>query len=255
MSRPQAATTSRMPAHAIVAQPATLTGSIGVVMVKFVIDGTLKKMGLSMEAVTQGRYAGLYSPIRPFSPEERARVQEQMQATYDSFVEKAAAGRNTTPERIDADRPGPGLDGETSEADWSGRRAGRAAARAGHRQAARKARAERGSGADALSAEEVVLRGAGRPVRPDGPQRRHARQPCSVSAIRGRCRRFQRPCASSAAASRSRLCRTCSCTNVGRAMWTRNCSSAIRSLERHRRSANAAATDAYVNNLRQRLAD
>ena len=91
-----------MPAHAIVAEPATLTGSIGVVMVKFVIDGTLKKVGLNMESVSQGRYAELYSPVRPFSPDERARVEQQMQATYDAFVEKAAAGRNTTPERIDA---------------------------------------------------------------------------------------------------------------------------------------------------------
>jgi protease-4 len=55
-----------------------------------------------MEAVKQGRYADLYSPIRPFSPEERTRVLQHMQATYDAFVEKAAAGRNTTPERIDA---------------------------------------------------------------------------------------------------------------------------------------------------------
>jgi protease-4 len=91
-----------MPAHAIVAEPATLTGSIGVVMLKFVIDGTLKKIGINMEGVTNGRYADLYSPVRAFSPEERAKVQEQMQATYDTFVEKAAAGRNTTPERIDA---------------------------------------------------------------------------------------------------------------------------------------------------------
>ena len=91
-----------MPAHKIVAEPATLTGSIGVVMVKFVIDGTLKKLGMNMEGVSQGRYANLYSPIRPFSPEERAKIQEQMQATYDAFVEKAAAGRHTTPEKIDA---------------------------------------------------------------------------------------------------------------------------------------------------------
>ena len=42
-----------MPAHAIVAEPATLTGSIGVVMLKFVIDGTLKKLGMNMEGVTQ----------------------------------------------------------------------------------------------------------------------------------------------------------------------------------------------------------
>jgi len=91
-----------MSAHTIVAQPATLTGSIGVVMVKFAIDGTLKKLGLNMEHVQQGRYADLYSPVRPFTPEEKAKVQEQMQATYDGFVEKAAAGRNTTPEKIDA---------------------------------------------------------------------------------------------------------------------------------------------------------
>ena len=43
-----------MPAHKIVAEPATLTGSIGVVMVKFVIDGTLKKLGMNMEGVQPG---------------------------------------------------------------------------------------------------------------------------------------------------------------------------------------------------------
>jgi protease IV len=91
-----------MPAQAIVAEPSTLTGSIGVVITKFVIDGTLKKLGINMEGVAQGKYAGMYSPVRPFSPEERARVAENMQATYDTFVEKAAQGRNTTPERIDA---------------------------------------------------------------------------------------------------------------------------------------------------------
>ena len=91
-----------MPAHAIVAQPGTLTGSIGVVMIKFVIDGTLKKVGVNMESVSQGKYAEIYSPVRQFSPEERARVQQLMQATYDTFVEKAASGRNTTPEKIDA---------------------------------------------------------------------------------------------------------------------------------------------------------
>ena len=91
-----------MPAHAIVAEPSTLTGSIGVVLTKFVIDGTLKKLGMNMEGVSQGKYANMYSPVRPFSPEERARMVENMQATYDTFVEKAAQGRNTTPERIDA---------------------------------------------------------------------------------------------------------------------------------------------------------
>jgi protease-4 len=91
-----------MPAHAIVAEPSTLTGSIGVVLTKFDIDGTLKPLGLNMEGVSRGKYANMYSPVRPFSPEERARMAENMQATYDTFVEKAAQGRNTTPEKIDA---------------------------------------------------------------------------------------------------------------------------------------------------------
>lgn len=90
-----------MPAHQIVAEPATLTGSIGVVMVKFVIDGTLDKLGMNMERVADGRFADMYSPLRPFTPEERKKVEAQMQATYKAFVQKAAAGRQTTPERID----------------------------------------------------------------------------------------------------------------------------------------------------------
>jgi protease-4 len=90
-----------MPAHAIVAQPSTLTGSIGVVLLRFVIDGTLEKLGINIETVKQGAYADIFSPVRPFSPDERKRLGELMQATYDAFVEKAAAGRKTTPERID----------------------------------------------------------------------------------------------------------------------------------------------------------
>lgn len=91
-----------MPAHAIVAEPSTLTGSIGVVLTKFVIDGTMKKLGMNLEGVAEGRFAMMYSPVRPFTAEERARMIQSMQATYDTFVEKAAQGRNTTPEKIDA---------------------------------------------------------------------------------------------------------------------------------------------------------
>lgn len=91
-----------MPAHAIVAQPGTLTGSIGVVVGKFVIGGTLDKLGVGLEAVSEGRYALLQSPVRPFSPDERAKIEEMMQATYDTFVRKAAEGRQTTMEKIEA---------------------------------------------------------------------------------------------------------------------------------------------------------
>jgi protease IV len=91
-----------MPANAIVAEPGTLTGSIGVVVGKFAVRGTLDKLGLNMESVSRGRFAELTSPLRPFDTEERAKIAEQMQATYDLFVEKAAQARKTTPEKIDA---------------------------------------------------------------------------------------------------------------------------------------------------------
>ena len=42
------------------------------------------------------------SPVRPYSPEERAKVEEQMQAFYDQFVEKVAQARKSTPAKIDA---------------------------------------------------------------------------------------------------------------------------------------------------------
>lgn len=91
-----------MPAHHIVAEPGTLTGSIGVVAVKFVLDGTFDKVGLNIEEVKSGKYAGMYSTLRPFTPEERQKMLDHMQGTYDAFVEKAAAGRKMTPEQVDA---------------------------------------------------------------------------------------------------------------------------------------------------------
>lgn len=91
-----------MPANAVIAQPGTLTGSIGVVVGKFALGGTMEKLGVGVDGVESGRYAGMLSPVRPYSETERARVMEQMQATYDTFVEKVAEARASTPEKIDA---------------------------------------------------------------------------------------------------------------------------------------------------------
>jgi protease-4 len=91
-----------VPAHAIVAQPGTLTGSIGVVTGKFALGGTMDKIGVGTGVVSDGRYADIYSPFRPFSPDERGRVEEQLQATYELFLSRVAEGRKTTKEKIDA---------------------------------------------------------------------------------------------------------------------------------------------------------
>ncbi len=91
-----------MAAPQIVAEPGTLTGSIGIFGGKIVTGGTYAKLGANIEAVSHGRNAQMYSPVRPFSPDERAKMGEQLQAFYDQFVEKAAASRHMTPERVDA---------------------------------------------------------------------------------------------------------------------------------------------------------
>lgn len=84
----------------IVAQPGTLTGSIGVYTGKFVTGGTFEKLGANIETVKQGKFADMYSPDRPFTEEERGRVLESMQATYDHFVERVADSRHMTPENV-----------------------------------------------------------------------------------------------------------------------------------------------------------
>jgi protease-4 len=86
---------------AIVAQPGTLTGSIGVYTGKFVVSGTLDKLGANIEATSDGKHAQIYSPDRRFTPEERSKIQESMQLVYDQFVERAAAARHMTPEKVD----------------------------------------------------------------------------------------------------------------------------------------------------------
>lgn len=90
------------PAHTIVAQPGTLTGSIGVVTGKFVLQGAMDKLGVGTGSVSHGRMAEIYSPFRPFSDEERVKLSDQMRSVYDLFVKRVADGRQQPASRIDA---------------------------------------------------------------------------------------------------------------------------------------------------------
>ena len=91
-----------MPAQVIVAQPSTLTGSIGIFGGKVVTGGVYEKLGAHIDSTSIGRNAEMDSPARPFNAEETRKVQDQLQAFYDGFVEKVAQSRHTTPEKIDA---------------------------------------------------------------------------------------------------------------------------------------------------------
>ncbi|PWT81602.1 MAG: signal peptide peptidase SppA, partial [Blastocatellia bacterium] len=91
-----------MPAQVIVAQPSTLTGSIGIFGGKLVTGGVYEKLGARIESTSIGRRAEIDSPARPYTADERQKVQEQLQAFYDQFVEKVAESRHSEPEKIDA---------------------------------------------------------------------------------------------------------------------------------------------------------
>ncbi len=88
-------------AREIVAQPGTLTGSIGVVGGKLVLGGAAERLGVHTELLLGAPMAGYLSANRPFQPEERARFRAQLKDTYTAFLNVVASGRHTTPEPLE----------------------------------------------------------------------------------------------------------------------------------------------------------
>ncbi len=91
-----------MAADTIVAEPGTITGSIGVIGGKFNFQGLYNKFGITKDVITRGRNANLFSDYSNFTESERARIQKLMEAVYIDFVHKAAEGRNMTDAEIHA---------------------------------------------------------------------------------------------------------------------------------------------------------
>jgi len=81
-------------ANRVVANPGTLTGSIGVLMQLAEIEGLLRKVGIHYEVIKAGRYKDVGSFARPITPEERAILQGLLDDMYDQFVSAVAKGRN-----------------------------------------------------------------------------------------------------------------------------------------------------------------
>lgn len=90
------------PADVIVALPATLTGSIGVFGGKVVVAGLLERLGVTTGAVEQGERSLMFSPRRVFTAAEQARLAETIDAIYDDFVAKVAAGRGRALAEVEA---------------------------------------------------------------------------------------------------------------------------------------------------------
>ncbi len=89
-----------MAADAIVAQPGTVTGSIGVISGKPVLSDMLAKTGVTTDSVVLGPHAAMFSTSRPFSSEEWQIVDGWLDRIYADFTGKVAAGRGLSAERV-----------------------------------------------------------------------------------------------------------------------------------------------------------
>jgi len=76
-----------------VAEPATITGSIGVLTGKVSFGKTLELVGAKAETVAVGKNTLMDSPLEPFTPEQWTNLNRQADAIYDDFTEKVATGR------------------------------------------------------------------------------------------------------------------------------------------------------------------
>lgn len=81
-------------ADSIVANPATITGSIGVITDFPNLEGLFRKLGINLETVKSGPYKDLGNPARSLTDEEREMVQKQILMVYDQFVKTVAEGRD-----------------------------------------------------------------------------------------------------------------------------------------------------------------
>jgi protease-4 len=89
-----------MAADVIVAQPGTLTGSIGVIMGKPVLAEALQRAGVRTDSVAEGARAAMLAPTHPFTQDEWERINAWLDAIYRDFIEKVAAGRRMPVERV-----------------------------------------------------------------------------------------------------------------------------------------------------------
>lgn len=79
----------------IIAHPTSITGSIGVIVMKFNIDKFLSKIGIQEETVKSAEKKDIWSPFRPSTPEEKDIMQTIINKLHDRFVKVVLAGRES----------------------------------------------------------------------------------------------------------------------------------------------------------------
>jgi protease-4 len=88
-------------ADAIVANPATITGSIGVYSGKLVFRDLKDRLGVASDAVRTNANADAWSIDAPFTPQQQAHQEAEADLAYGDFVERVAEGRNLSTEAVD----------------------------------------------------------------------------------------------------------------------------------------------------------
>jgi protease-4 len=89
-----------MNAEKIIANPSTITGSIGVVSGKFVTEGLYSKLGITTSHVSTSPNATIWSPISKFTEEQWKYIEQSLDTVYHDFVSKVAAGRKLPLEKV-----------------------------------------------------------------------------------------------------------------------------------------------------------
>lgn len=89
------------PADTIVAEPGTITGSIGVISGKYSFKGLYNKIGVHKEIIKRGKHADFYTDYGDYPAEEREIIHSQIEEIYEDFIGKVAEGRGMTKEAVD----------------------------------------------------------------------------------------------------------------------------------------------------------
>ena len=87
-------------ADTVIAEPSTITGSIGVLALKFLTQGFWNKLGVTYDSAQTGRNAGFWSSLSDYSPEELAKFNAWLDRVYVEFTDLVANGRRMPKERV-----------------------------------------------------------------------------------------------------------------------------------------------------------
>ncbi|HWK48057.1 MAG TPA: signal peptide peptidase SppA [Stellaceae bacterium] len=104
-------------ADKIVAEPGTITGSIGVVGGKILLGGLYDKLGIATGAVGFGKNSDMFSDTADFSTAGNARFEQSLDEVYAGFKDRVARGRKLTPARVEEIAKGRIWSGEEAKAN------------------------------------------------------------------------------------------------------------------------------------------